>query len=244
MNKTLIAIFAALLLAPMGHALRGSPKVSARTGCAERMGVGTPRLAYLAVVKSSAVAFRAPGHRPFAHFLRVNANGARTVFSIRDAVFDSQCRPAWYHVQLPRKPNGVTGYVKARSVLVGIVRTRIVVDLSAKLLTFYRDGHRVLRVPIGIGSPSTPTPRGDFYVNQRVVAADPKGPFGPSALGISAFSEVLTDWTQGGPIAVHGTNNPGSIGRAVSTGCIHLRNDVMQRLFAATPAGTPVSIRA
>jgi lipoprotein-anchoring transpeptidase ErfK/SrfK len=48
------------------------------------------------------------------------------------------------------------------------------------------------------------------------------GPYGPAALGISAFSNVLTGWAQGGPIAIHGTNAPWSIGRAVSNGCIRV----------------------
>jgi lipoprotein-anchoring transpeptidase ErfK/SrfK len=62
-------------------------------------------------------------------------------------------------------------------------------------------------------------------------------------VGISAFSPVLTGWTQGGPIAIHGTDEPWSIGRAVSNGCIRLPNAVLRKLFAQTPSGTPVLIR-
>jgi lipoprotein-anchoring transpeptidase ErfK/SrfK len=80
-------------------------------------------------------------------------------------------------------------------------------------------------------------------VNQRLIPEDPSGPFGPGAVGISAFSTVLTGWTQGGPIAIHGTNEPWSIGRAVSNGCIRLPNTVLRRLFAEALAGTPVLIR-
>ena len=57
------------------------------------------------------------------------------------------------------------------------------------------------------------------------------------------FANVLTGWTQGGPIAIHGTNEPWSIGRAVSNGCIRVPNPVLRRLFKAVPAGTPVVIR-
>jgi lipoprotein-anchoring transpeptidase ErfK/SrfK len=80
-------------------------------------------------------------------------------------------------------------------------------------------------------------------VNQRLIPSDPGGPFGPGAVGISAFSPVLTGWTQGGPIAIHGTNEPWSIGRAVSNGCIRLPNATLRKLFAQTPSGTPVLIR-
>jgi lipoprotein-anchoring transpeptidase ErfK/SrfK len=127
---------------------------------------------------------------------------------------------------------------------VGRVRTRIVVDVSARRLTFFRGGRAVLRTTVAVGSPATPTPTGHYYVNQLLVPTDESGPFGPGAIGISAFSNVLTGWAQGGPVAIHGTNEPRSIGHAVSNGCIRVRNAVLRRLFGATPAGTPVLIRA
>jgi lipoprotein-anchoring transpeptidase ErfK/SrfK len=101
----------------------------------------------------------------------------------------------------------------------------------------------VLSSSAAVGSPATPTPVGSYYVNQRLVPFDKSGPFGPGAVGVSAFSPVLTGWAQGGPIAIHGTNEPWSIGHNVSNGCIRLPNDVLKKLFAAVPAGTPVRIR-
>jgi lipoprotein-anchoring transpeptidase ErfK/SrfK len=65
---------------------------------------------------------------------------------------------------------------------------------------------------------------------------------GRGAVGVSAFSNVLTGWTQGGPIAIHGTNAPWSIGKAVSNGCIRIPNRVMAKLFRLTLSGTPVLI--
>ena len=100
----------------------------------------------------------------------------------------------------------------------------------------------MLTTTVAVGSSATPTPTGNYYVNQRLIPTDTSGPFGPGAIGISAFSNVLTGWTQGGPIAIHGTNEPWSIGHAVSNGCIRVHNDVLRRLFKATPAGTPVVI--
>jgi lipoprotein-anchoring transpeptidase ErfK/SrfK len=96
---------------------------------------------------------------------------------------------------------------------------------------------------VAVGSPSTPTPTGRFYVNQRLVPTESGGPFGPGAIGVSAFSNVLTGWTQGGPVAIHGTNEPWSIGHAVSNGCIRLPNATLLRLFRVALAGTPVIIR-
>ncbi len=97
---------------------------------------------------------------------------------------------------------------------------------------------------MAIGSQATPTPTGRYYVNQRLVPADTAGPYGPGAVGISAFSTVLTGWTQGGPVAIHGTNEPWSIGRAVSNGCIRLPNATLLKVFAEAVAGTPVIIKA
>ncbi|MBA3384449.1 MAG: L,D-transpeptidase, partial [Actinobacteria bacterium] len=71
----------------------------------------------------------------------------------------------------------------------------------------------------------------------------PSGPFGPSAVGIAAYSEVLTGWAQGGPIAIHGTNRPDLIGQAVSNGCVRVRNEVVRRIFDETLSGTPVVIQ-
>jgi len=197
-----------------------------------------------AVVRTRATAYRRPGRRPFASFARLNQNEYPNVFRVLATVRRSNCRPAWYRVQLPLKPNGVEGFVRAGAVRVGSVRSRIVIDVSSRRLVLFRRGRVVLRTTVAVGSSATPTPTGSFYVNQRLVPTDPSGPYGPGAIGISAFSNVLTGWAQGGPIAIHGTNEPWSIGHPVSNGCIRVRNPVLRRLFAATPAGTPVKIRS
>ncbi|MEO5577364.1 MAG: L,D-transpeptidase [Gaiellaceae bacterium] len=178
-----------------------------------------------------------------ASFGRRNLNGVPTVFSVRARRLGKSCRPAWYRVQLPVKPNGITGWVRARDVELVPLTTHVVVDLSDRTVTLFDRGRRVLSTPAAIGASRTPTPTGRFYVNQRLVPADRSGPFGPGAIGISAYSEVLTGWAQGGPIAIHGTNRPELIGRAVSNGCIRVRNDHLRTLFARALAGTPVTVR-
>ncbi len=204
----------------------------------------TDLVAYGGAVRNRAVAYARPHGRPIARFGRLNVNRVPTIFGVIGARVDDRCRPAWYRVKLPRKPNGVMGWVRAEDVTVLPVRTRILVDLSDRRVTLYRSGRKVLTARAAIGSSATPTPTGSYYVNQRLVPTDPTGPFGPGAIGISAFSEVLTGWTQGGPIAIHGTNRPDLIGQAVSNGCIRVRNDVLRRLFAAAISGTPVLVRA
>jgi lipoprotein-anchoring transpeptidase ErfK/SrfK len=204
---------------------------------------GSADVAVAAVVRSSVRAYRRPGAKPFARFGRLNVNGFPTFFRVLSTVRGPDCEPRWLRVQLPIKPNGATGYVRARAVATARVRSRVLVDLSAKRLTLFRAGRRVFATTVAVGSSATPTPTGRYYVDQRLIPTDAGGPFGPAAIGISAYSTVLTGWAQGGPIAIHGTNEPWSIGHAVSNGCIRVRNPVLRRLFKVTPAGTPVVIR-
>ena len=206
--------------------------------------LGSSRLAYAAIVRSQALVSRRPGTHALATFEKLNANRVPTIFSIRGARVDAMCKPSWYLVQIPKRPNGVTAWVPAAQVDVAKVTTRIVVDLSEKRVTLYKGGRKVLSSTAAIGAPATPTPTGHFYVNQRLIPTDKGGPFGPGAVGISAFSNVLTGWTQGGPIAIHGTNAPWSIGKAVSNGCIRIPNPVLRKLFDQALSGTPVLIRS
>jgi L,D-transpeptidase catalytic domain len=189
-----------------------------------------PRLTYV---------FRNPGGRAFARFGRFNVNGVPTVFAALESV---RCRAAWYRVLLPLKPHGQTGYVRARDVRLRPLRTRLVVDLSTRRLTAFDRGRRVLSAKVAIGARSTPTPTGRFYVNQRF-RDDPRGPYGWAAIGISAFSEVLHGWPQGGPVAIHGTNRPSLLGLPVSNGCIRVSNETVKRLWRLAPTGTPVQVQ-
>jgi lipoprotein-anchoring transpeptidase ErfK/SrfK len=124
-----------------------------------------------------------------------------------------------------------------------VVRSRVVIDLSARKVALYNRGRLVLVTKAAIGASATPTPLGSYYINQRF-RTDVHGPFGWAAIGISAFSEVLTGWVQGGPVAIHGTNNPSLLGMRVSNGCIRVSNAVIRRMWRLAPTGTPVLIRA
>lgn len=216
------------------------------SGCASGsvVRVGTGQRSFAAVVKERAVAYREPGETELASFEQRNVNNYPTIFGVLAKRVDDRCRPTWYHVQLPLRPNGITGWVRAADVRLEPVTTRIVVELGERRVILYDRGREVMRARVAIGSSATPTPPGRYYVNQRLIPTDPTGPYGPGAIGISAFSPVLTGWAQGGPIAIHGTNRPELIGQAVSNGCIRVRNDELVRLFERTRAGTPVLVRA
>ena len=227
--------------APHPRARTPTPKLCV-AGAEQRL--GSIRLAYVGLAAHGAVAYRRPAGAVVARFAAYNVNHYPTMFGVLGRVVGSDCAPRWYHVELPLEPNGITGYVRARALTLRTVRTRIVVDVSSRRLTLYRNGNALLTATVAVGAPATPTPTGRYYVNQRLVPADPGGPYGPGAVGISAFSNVLTGWAQGGPVAIHGTNEPWSIGKAVSNGCIRLPNTILRRVFRAAWAGTPVVIVA
>ena len=122
-----------------------------------------------------------------------------------------------------------------------MVRTQLVVSLRRKRATLLRDGRPVLRAPVGIGLPRWPTPRGRFYVRNKLVRY--RSPFyGPLAFGTSARSAVLTDWPGGGFVGIHGTDQPQRIPGRVSHGCIRMQNHDIERLGRLMPVGTPITI--
>jgi lipoprotein-anchoring transpeptidase ErfK/SrfK len=149
----------------------------------------------------------------------------------------------WARVSLPVLPNGTVGWVP-RTALGGyaLVRDRLVVDLEHLELVLLRDGKAVFRAPVGVGRPESPTPRGQFYIRDRLTRYS--SPFyGPLAFGTSARSATLTDWPAGGFVGIHGTNEPGLLPGRVSHGCIRLRNRDIQRLGRLMSVGTPLTIQ-
>jgi hypothetical protein len=198
---------------------------------------------FAATVRVGTTAFRSPGRAPIAPLPRGDRYGFPTTLLALSERVDAKCRPAWVRVRLPVYPNNTIGWVRASAVKLDPRPLRIVVDVSDRRLYLFRHGALVLNVPAAVGKPSTPTPLGRFYVTQRFVLPNASGPYGPRALGISAFSNVLRSWRDGGPIGLHGTNEPFSVSRPVSHGCVRLANDTIVRIFRITALGTPVLIR-
>jgi lipoprotein-anchoring transpeptidase ErfK/SrfK len=154
-----------------------------------------------------------------------------------------QVIPGWVRVALPTRPNGGSGWLAASAVRIETVRDLITVDLSARRMTAFLDGRQVASGPVGVGSTTNPTPTGRFFVTDRVQPADPHGPYGGFALGLSAHSTTLSEFGSGdGQVGIHGTNSPGSVGQAVSHGCIRVPADATA-VLARVSLGTPVIIR-
>ncbi len=150
-----------------------------------------------------------------------------------------------FQVRLPTRPNGSTGWVKASDVRIRKVPNRIVVDRSEHKLMAFKGDEMLLEMPAGVGTPATPTPVGEFYVDISIPFANTSGAYGAHMLSIAGFSEVHMSFGGGiGQLAIHGTNSRASVGVNSSNGCIRLFNESILRLKDLAPTGTPVSIQA
>jgi lipoprotein-anchoring transpeptidase ErfK/SrfK len=147
----------------------------------------------------------------------------------------------WYRVSVPMRPNGMLGWVPARSVHVAPTRGQIVISRTERTLEVFRRGVRVLRAPVAVGAPGMETPLGHFYVTARFIPFE--DPFlGVFAVETSAYSK-LSEWPGGGVVGIHGTDMPQLLGKAVSHGCIRVSNATAGALRRLAPLGTPIWIR-
>jgi lipoprotein-anchoring transpeptidase ErfK/SrfK len=161
------------------------------------------------------------------------------VYLVLDGKLDAE-GDAWLHIRIPMRPNGRTGWVAADMLSqLYVVTTKLVIDRTAKRATLSKAGRKIWSAPVGIGKASTPTPRGTFWVRERL-RGDGKA-YGPWAFGTSAYSSI-SDWPNGGVVGIHGTNEPNLIPGRPSHGCVRVRNDKIRRLARLMPVGTPVSV--
>lgn len=137
----------------------------------------------------------------------------------------------------------------------------VVVNLSEMRLYYFpepgdNERRKVITHPLGIGRQGRPTPLGEYNVlmkierpnwtmpkavheallakgikKQRIVPPGPDNPLGEYAMMLN----------QDG-LFMHGTNNPASIGKRVSSGCLRLYPEDISNLVQNVPKGTPVRI--
>jgi lipoprotein-anchoring transpeptidase ErfK/SrfK len=152
---------------------------------------------------------------------------------------------AWLQVPLPGRPLGRRGWIESARATFVPAHWRLVVDRKSRRATVYRDGKVYERVPVVVGKPSTPTPRGLFFVEEHVRQAA-GSELGPWALATSAFSQVLQEFGGSpGQIALHGRAGPllaDPLGTAVSHGCVRLDSSDMAWLGERIHPGVPVTI--
>ena len=149
----------------------------------------------------------------------------------------------WLEVALPIRPNGSTGWVPADAAELRANTFTITVDLEARTLTLLDGEALVVQTPVAIGSDENPTPPGAYFVTDLVDTGDPAGAYGPFAFGLSGHSETLSEFGGGdGQLGIHGTDDPSSIGRNVSHGCVRVPNETIAQMVDVVPLGTPVTI--
>lgn len=166
--------------------------------------------------------------------------GVRTVLP----VLGYAIRRTWAQVRLPGRPNGHTGWIPTHHTRRASTEWQLSLKLSTRWVTVYRDGRVKRRFRAVVGTSSTPTPRGRFFIEESLtVTAGHAG--GPFALATSARSEVLQEFAGGpGQIGIHGTNGlSGALGTAASHGCIRLGTGAITWLARRIGGGVPLIIR-
>ncbi len=188
--------------------------------------------------------FDAPNGNPVAFEFGVfNPTFWDTALALR--IVEGTGADEWVKVALPVRPNHSEAWIRTEGFDTFSHNVHAEVILSSRTVRVFEGSEVIAETEAVIGKPSTPTPLGDFYVNELLPRSNPDGAFGPWILSLSAFSEALDTFGGGLPvIAIHGTNNPGLIGGAHSNGCIRIPNDVVTFLAENVPLGAPVRISA
>lgn len=107
----------------------------------------------------------------------------------------------------------------------------IEINTSQRILGLRLDSALYQVYPVAVGKPSTPTPPGNWRIRTKM--KNPGGALGTRWMGLDV------PW---GNYGIHGTNNPSSIGHAVSNGCVRMYNHDVEEVFDLVDIGTPVRI--
>lgn len=172
--------------------------------------------------------------------------GDRTQFGSPQRLSVVRHRGRWLGVTTPELPNGRLGWVDGRSAPVRTVRTRwsIHADVSDRTVVLRRAGKPVRRLSVAVGRPGSSTPTGRFAVTDKLAGGNYGPYYGCCILALSATQpNTPPGWTGGNRMAIHGTNDPASIGAASSAGCLRAADGDLELLMSKVPVGTPVVIR-
>jgi lipoprotein-anchoring transpeptidase ErfK/SrfK len=120
----------------------------------------------------------------------------------------------------------------------------LVVSIPDRRIALVENGVTLRVYPVAVGKASTPSPTGRFTIVRRVVdptyshkgrvvAPGPKNPVGSRWMGLSEAG-----------YGIHGTNEPDSIGKAASHGCIRMAKGDLEQLYALVEVGDAVEIHS
>jgi hypothetical protein len=235
-----VAVEAARLVtdAPPGPSLATEPR---RIVAIERP-PAPPRYTTARVKKGRSITlFTRPGRRPVAQLGSSSEFGSTRAFGVVER------RGRWLGVVTPELANGEIGWIDTRQGAVELSRTALSVriDLSRRVLVVRNGRDTIRRVTIGIGRDGSPTPTGRFAVTDKLPGARYSTAYGCCIVALSARQPSLpVGWTGGNRIAIHGTDDPSTIGIPSSAGCPHASDRDMRYLMRTLPLGTPVFIHA
>lgn len=132
--------------------------------------------------------------------------------------------------------------ISRRKTVAATTSWHVVVVPSRRELIVYHAGQLARTFKAVVGKPSTPTPPGEFYVEESIAvgAANPGAPF---ALALSARSTVLQEFAGGpGQIGIHGLANIGGVPGTAVSHCVRLSTPSISWLASRIDPGTPVTI--
>jgi lipoprotein-anchoring transpeptidase ErfK/SrfK len=199
-----------------------------------------PRARYLiAALKRPTWLRSAPGGRRLAHIRTRTEFGSRQVLSVVGR------EDGWLQVVHTRLGNGKTGWLPERRARLGGTNWSVHVDRSAHRVTLRRAGKVVRRFPVAVGKPGAETPLGRFAVSDKLRPTNDTSPYGCCAVALSGHQTKLQPgWIGGDRLAIHGTPQPETVGKAVSLGCMRAHRKDAEALMQRLPLGAPVFIRA
>jgi hypothetical protein len=247
MLATMIAVFLGAVLSAASADASHAPSCAVRSPV-RSVGAPDARLAWRAVPVRTASIYRGI---PGAGGRRVGAiSASRVEWLLVLATARDRRGRCWVKLRLPDRPNRAAGWVAAGRLLVRPTPWRLAVSLRARMLTVYRAGHSLRRLPVVVGAPSTPTPRGLFSI-VHAWRSEPSAFVGSWVLGLTAHSNVLRQFEGGsGEVGIHGRGGASlldPLGSAASHGCIRLSNRsidwLVRRVGRENLAGIPVSVR-
>jgi lipoprotein-anchoring transpeptidase ErfK/SrfK len=150
----------------------------------------------------------------------------------------------WVQVRALRNRTQVKVWIPKWATRTVWIRYRLKIDISSRLTTIYRDGKVLRRFRVVVGTPSTPTPTGTWYVVDRLHLHSSWSQ-GRWALATSAFSRVLKKFDGGqGQVALHARGLLSApVGTAASHGCVRFNNGDIAWMAAHIPNGTQIQIQ-
>jgi hypothetical protein len=169
----------------------------------------------------------------------------RTEFGSMRVFWTEKVRGDWFGVPVPELRDGHLAWIRNDPSALELSQTRfwITADVSEQRLELHYGKSLLDSFPVSIGTPTSPTPLGDYAVTDGLVGKGLGPWYGCCVLALSGHQPNLpAGWLGGNRMAIHGT--PGSVGGATSHGCLRASDPDMISLFARVPLGAPVFIRA